>query len=149
MSKGMVPSNPLVQRLHGKCGLHTRGYAPGECVLCDAADEIERLERENEELRFVGAGDFEDNQRLRAENSAKDRHMADYHTMHDEIERLRAALEKAEDKLLRTGNLHCSECGAWLTTAMIGWHRCKEPAPSAETKAEPRLEAGYGEKLVR
>ena len=94
MIKDTVPSNPLVQRLHGKCGLHTRGYAPGECVLCDAADEIERLERENEELRFVGAGDFEDNQRLRAENSAKDRHMADYHTMHDEIERLRAALKR-------------------------------------------------------
>ena len=43
MSKELPTSNQMVQRLHGKCGLHTRGYAPGECILCDAADEIERL----------------------------------------------------------------------------------------------------------
>jgi len=38
-------------------------------------------------------------ERLTAENTAKDRHMADYHTLHDQLERLRAALTETETKL--------------------------------------------------
>jgi hypothetical protein len=76
--KELPTSKPLVQRLHGKCGLHTRGYAPGECVLCDAADEIERLHSEAEHYLSII------------------RNTDDY------AERLRAALMEA-DKDLRSG----------------------------------------------
>ena len=71
MSNSPVSSNPLVQRLHGKCGLHTRGYASGECVLCDAADEIEKLDG-----RLTAVLDI-------------------YEMKKAEIERLRASLERA------------------------------------------------------
>jgi hypothetical protein len=54
-----------------------------------------------------------------------------------EIERLRAALERAEGKLLRAGYLPCTECGAWVTAEMISWHSCKKSAPADETAGEP------------
>jgi hypothetical protein len=44
----------------------------------------------------------------------------------EEITRLRLA----EAKLLRLGYLPCTECGAWRTAAMIGWHQCSSDAAS-------------------
>lgn len=37
------PAMPILARLHGQCGLHIRGHKPGQCMICDAADEIEAL----------------------------------------------------------------------------------------------------------
>jgi len=98
--------------------------------------EIERLTREDELHWKTRRTLLSERGNLRAElDYFKSEASGQVESLDRENTRLRAALERAEAKLLRAGYLCCGECGAWLTTAMIGWHRCNEAAPPAETKA--------------